>query len=64
MWRLPSQGVVYLPLVEVAGPEKGRYLAQVPHSNLSLNYFFSSWWEGVPGSGWITESQDRVSRHL
>lgn len=44
--------------------EKGRYLAQVPHSNLSLNYFFSGWWEGVPGSGWITESQDRVSRHL
>lgn len=39
--------------------EKGRYLAQLPHSNLSLDYYFSGWWEGEPGSGWITESQGR-----
>ena len=44
--------------------EKGRYLAQLPHSNLSLDYYSSGWWEGEPGSGWITESQSRVSRHL
>ena len=32
LWRLPSEGVVYLPLVEVAGPGEG----QIPGSASSL----------------------------
>ena len=61
VWRLWSQGIAYLPLLEWAEPRVGQSLAHPPRPHLNMEYCFSDWWEGEPGRGWATESQGRVS---
>lgn len=57
-------GVVYLSVVQAAGPGEGQMPGSASSPQTAPGLLFQWLGEEEPGSGWATELQNRVSRHL